>query len=126
VLYDRAFVGAGNGFQASVFGVGSFVAWSVTVFDISFGKPIRVWHRGEKVSSETYFLGAAIGHGARIGGLVQLGYGSEVPNEALVVADSSAVLRNWKEGAGPHRVVDGCAEPLGRDIPGPSDGAGGE
>ncbi len=123
VLYDGAFVGAGNGFQASIFGEGCFLAWSVTVFDISFGKPIRVWHRGEKVSSETFFLGAAIGHRARIGGKVQIGYGAEVPNEALVVADSDVVLRNWQEGEGPHRVVDGCAEPLGPKPPERTGGA---
>jgi len=113
VLYEGAFVSAGNGFQASVFGKGSFLAWSVTLFDISFGRPIRVWHRGEKVSSETYFLGAAVGHRARIGGKVQLGYGSEVPNDSLLVADAGEALRNWQEGEGPHRVVGGCARPVG-------------
>ncbi|MEE2751086.1 MAG: hypothetical protein VX519_06630, partial [Myxococcota bacterium] len=67
VLYPGAFVSPGNGFQASVFGVDSFVAWGVTIFDISFARPIRVQHQGERVSTESWFLGAAVGHRARLG-----------------------------------------------------------
>ena len=49
-------------------------------YDLSFGAPVKVLHRGERVSSGTHFLGAAIGHRARVGAEVILGYGAEVPN----------------------------------------------
>jgi carbonic anhydrase/acetyltransferase-like protein (isoleucine patch superfamily) len=111
VLYPEAFIGAGPGHQASVFGRSCFLAWSVTTYDLSFGDPVKVLQKGERVSSGTHFLGCAVGHRARIGGHVKLGYGVEVPNDAMVVGDSSEVLRSWKPGSGPHRVVEGVAKP---------------
>jgi hypothetical protein len=112
VLYQGAMVGSANGYQACVFGRDSFCAWSTTVFDLSFKDPIKVWYRGQRVSSGTYFLGAVLGHRARLGGLVSLGYGSEVPNDAFVVGTAQNVLRSWEPGDGPHRVVDGVARPV--------------
>ncbi|MFT5586251.1 MAG: acetyltransferase-like isoleucine patch superfamily enzyme [Cognaticolwellia sp.] len=109
VLYDGAFVSNGRGFQACVFGKDSFVAETVMAYDLSFGSPVKVWHRGERVSSGTHFLGAAIGHRARVGAEVILGYGAEVPNEAFLVGPAHNVLRSWGGGAGPHRVEDGVA-----------------
>ena len=114
VLYPGAFFGAGNGYQACVFGRDSFAAWTTTVFDLSFDKHVRVMKDGQRVDSGTFFLGAAIGHRARIGGLVTLGYGASVPNDAFLVGDSFQVLRRWEEGPGPHRVVDGVARPVVR------------
>ena len=114
VLYDGAFVGAANGYQASVFGEGAFLAWSVTVFDLSFGEHVKVRHKGERVSSGSFFLGAAIGHRARIGGQVSLGYGTEVPNDSFLVGSAQDVMRSWEEGEGPHRVVSGVATPISR------------
>jgi len=114
VLYPGAFFGAGNGYQACVFGRDSFAAWTTTVFDLSFDKHVKVMMNGERVDSGTFFLGAAIGHRAKIGGLVTLGYGAEVPNDAFVVGSSVSVLRRWEEGPGPHRVVDGVARPVVR------------
>lgn len=115
VAYPGAHVAAGEGFQACVFGRDAFVAWSSTVFDLSFHQPIKVWDEGERVSSGEYFLGAAIGHRARIGGKVVLGYGAEVPNDGFVVGSADAVLRGWEDGPSPHRVVDGVARPIRRD-----------
>lgn len=112
VLYPEAFIGAGPGHQASVFGRACFLAWSVTTYDLSFGDPVKVLHKGERVSSGTHFLGCAVGHRARIGGHVKLGYGAEVPNDAMVVGDSGEVLRAWESGSGPHRVVEGVAKPI--------------
>lgn len=113
VLYPQAFIGDANGYQASVFGRESFAAWTTTVFDLAFDKHVKVWADGERVDSGGYFLGAAIGHRARIGGQVTLGYGAEVPNDAFVVGESRQVMRAWEVGPGPHRVVDGVARPLG-------------
>lgn len=112
VLYPEAFIGAGPGHQASIFGRSCFLAWSVTSYDLSFGDPVKVLRNGERVSSGTYFLGCAVGHRARIGGHVKLGYGAEVPNDAMVVGDSTEVLRAWEPGIGPHRVVNGVAKPI--------------
>ena len=112
VLYPGAMISSGNGYQACLFGRDAFVAWSTTVFDLSFKGPIKVMHRGERVSSGTHFLGACVGHGARLGGLVTLGYGAEVPNGAFVVGSSHDVLRHWELGPSPHRVVDGVARPV--------------
>jgi len=114
VLYPGAFFGAGNGYQACVFGRESFAAWTTTVFDLSFDKHVKVMLDGKRVDSGTFFLGAAIGHRAKLGGLVTLGYGAEVPNDAFVVGDSFSVMRRWEDGPGPHRVVDGVARPVVR------------
>jgi carbonic anhydrase/acetyltransferase-like protein (isoleucine patch superfamily) len=114
VLYPEAFIGAGAGHQACVYGRSCFVAWSVTSFDLSFGSPVKVNKDGERVSSGTHFLGSAVGHRARIGGQVSLGYGAEVPNDAMLVGDSDKVLRAWEDGDSPHRVVDGVARPVGK------------
>ena len=112
VLYPEAFISAGAGHQACVFGQSCFVAWSVTSFDLSFGDEIKVRKDGQRVSSGTHFLGCAVGHRARIGGQVSLGYGAEVPNDAMLVGDSDKVLRKWEDGEGPHRVADGTARPV--------------
>jgi acetyltransferase-like isoleucine patch superfamily enzyme len=119
VLYPGAFLSPGWGHQASILGRQAFVAWSAMFYDLSFAAPIKVLHRGERVSTGQHFLGVAIGHGAKVGGRVELGYGSEVPNGALLVGSAQTVLRNWEEGEGPHRVEDGVARPVGRRLPRP-------
>lgn len=112
VLYSGAFVGAANGYQATIVGRDAFLAWSVTVFDLSFGEHIKVSHRGERVSSGSFFLGAAVGHRARIGAQVSIGYGTEVPNDSFLVGSAENVMRRWVDGEGPHRVIDGVATPI--------------
>lgn len=112
VLYPGAMVSSGNGYQGCLFGRDSFSAWSNTAFDISFSGPVKVLHRGERVSSGTHFLGACVGHRVRLGGQVTLGYGAEVPNDGFVVGAAQKVLRHWEDGPSPHRVVDGVARPV--------------
>ena len=112
VLYPEAFISAGAGHQACVFGRQSFLAWSVTTYDLSFGQPIKVQKDGERVSSGVYFLGSAIGHRAKVGGHVKLGFGTELPNDAVVVGETDTVLKRWEDGEGPHRVDQGTARPL--------------
>lgn len=113
VLYPDAFVSTGWGHQFCLFGEGSFLAHSGMIYDLSFAKPIKVWMYGERVSTGWFFLGGAVGHRARLGGRTVLGYGAEVPNDALLVGPAHEALRKWEEGPGPHRVVDGIAKPLG-------------
>ncbi|MEC7241530.1 MAG: hypothetical protein VXW32_09845 [Myxococcota bacterium] len=112
VLYPEAFISAGAGHQACVFGREAFLAWSVTTYDLSFGRPIKVQKDGKRVSSGVYFLGSAIGHRAKVGAHVKLGFGTEVPNDAVLVGDSETVLKNWEDGEGPHRVQSGVARPI--------------
>ena len=114
VLYPGAFLSPGWGHQASILGRDAFVAWSAMFYDLSFTTPIKVMHRGQRVSTGLHFLGVALGHRSKVGGRVELGYGSEVPNDALLVGPAQTVLRNWEEGEGPHRVEDGVARPVGQ------------
>jgi len=93
VLMPGAFLSPGWGFQVCLLGRDSFVAAGVTCYDLSFGGEVRVSHRGERVGSGTRFLGSAIGHRARLGPHVVVGYGEEVPNDALLVADPDRVAR---------------------------------
>ncbi|MCP4804715.1 MAG: hypothetical protein GY913_00915 [Proteobacteria bacterium] len=114
VLYPGAHVSNGWGLQFSVFGREAFTALSAMIYDLSFKDPIKVMKDGERVSTGLYFLGAAIGHRAILGGRTVLGYGAEVPNDATLVGPAHEALRIWEEGPGPHRVVDGRAKALGR------------
>lgn len=96
-LYPGAMVSAGDGFQVSVFGRDSFIAWGSAILDLSFGRSIKVETDGpgtERVESGQHFLGAAVGHRARIGHGVKVGYGVSVPNDALLV-DDGEFLQAW-------------------------------
>ncbi len=113
VLGEGAYVSSGVGHQATLFGRDSFVALGVCTFDLSFGKPISVDTPAGRQSAGTHFLGSAVGHRAKLGAGVRLGYGMAVPNDALVVAPAADVLRRWPEAcSGAVTVVDGVAVPL--------------
>ncbi len=113
VAWPGAFVSAGGGWQMSIFGRDSFVAMTATGYDLSFGGPIRVVHHGRVVSADTHFLGVCVGHRAKIGAHVRLGYGMAVPNDAFVVAPAEGTLRKWPEGLeGPVTIRDGVAVPV--------------
>jgi carbonic anhydrase/acetyltransferase-like protein (isoleucine patch superfamily) len=120
VLYPGAFVSAGGGWQMCVFGRDAFVAMTATAYDLSFGGPIRVVHQGAVVSAETHFLGVAVGHRAKIGAHVKMGYGMAVPNDAFLVAPSGDVLRKWPDAIeGAATVRDGVAVPVVAPKPAP-------
>ena len=114
LLMPGAHVGQGFGHQACVFGRGAFVAEGVTTYDLSFGGEIQVRVGDERVGSGTRFLGSAIGHGARIGPHVRLGYGEEVPNDAFLVGDPDTIARKIpaRLGRAPHVVRNGRVVPL--------------
>ena len=97
LLLERALVSKCFGAQASVFGRDAFVAVGATLYDLSFGGPIKVSHNGKRVSSETRFLGSCIGHRAKVGPHVRIGYGEMVPNDAFLVADPQTVVRQINE-----------------------------
>lgn len=113
VLAEGAYVSSGVGHQATLFGRDSFVALGVCTFDLSFGKPISVDTPAGRQSAGTHFLGSVVGHRAKLGAGVRLGYGVAVPNDTLIVAPSADVLRRWAEpSALAVTVVDGVAVPL--------------
>lgn len=107
VCFPGALVSQGAGFQACVFGRDCFVAQGVTALDLSFGRPISVMAAGERVSTDGWFLGSAIGHRARIGAGVRLGYGVAVPNDTLLVGPADALLRVIEPVDGPATVRAG-------------------
>ena len=114
VFYPGAHFAAGNGYQACVVGRDATLAWTAGAFDLCFSGPVKVMDEGERVSSGSPFLGAAIGHRARIGGRVMLGYGAEVPSDGVLVAPIDDVVRSWEPGDGPHRAEEGVARVIAR------------
>jgi len=99
-----------------VFGRESFVAMTATVFDLSFGDPVKVEADGAILSSESHFLGAAIGHRARVGAGVRIGYGMSIPNDAFLVAPPEDLLRRAPVPVGgPVVVRDGRAVPVRKE-----------
>jgi acetyltransferase-like isoleucine patch superfamily enzyme len=111
VMYPGACISKTYGFQGSVIGRHAFVAQGATGLDMSFGAPIKVRHRGQRVSSGQHFLGVALGHDVVVGNGVRLNYGVDVPNGAVLVAPSHGLIRDasgaepgvpvrWQEGGG--------------------------
>jgi carbonic anhydrase/acetyltransferase-like protein (isoleucine patch superfamily) len=109
VLLPGAFVSRGDGFQMGLFGKDAFVATGATMLDLSFGRSIRVDHQGARVDTGSYFLGACVGHRAKIGNGARLSYGAVLPNDAFIVGSGEDLLKSWpsEHGLGPCRVVDG-------------------
>lgn len=113
VVYPGAFVSEGGGWQMCVVGRDAFCAKTATVLDLSFGNTIRSPMDGVKADTEVYFLGAAIGHRARIGAGVRICYGASVPNDVLLVAPADTLFRTFPEGlTGALTVRDGVAVPV--------------
>jgi carbonic anhydrase/acetyltransferase-like protein (isoleucine patch superfamily) len=111
---DGAFVSAGDGFQLSVFGRDCFVAWGVSILDLSLGGPVRV--DDPPRDSGHHLLGVAVGHGAVLGNGVRVNHGVAIPNGACIVGDAHALLRDPRLPAtpGPARVVDGALQAVPR------------
>ena len=116
VVMDEGQVSSGSGWQFSLVGRQAFIAFGSTGLDLSFGGPIKVAHRGERVSSGHHLLGVCIGHGAVIGNGVRLHHGVAVPNEAVVVASADDLLRypDLPPEAGPFVVEGGRLVPVRR------------
>jgi hypothetical protein len=107
-LYPRAMVSKGDGYQVSVFGEDSFMAWGATALDLSFGQSVKVESDGpgsERVDCRRHFIGVAIGHRAVVGNKVRLRYGVSIPNEGLVVDAGDDLLRQWGDAPTGEPVV---------------------
>jgi carbonic anhydrase/acetyltransferase-like protein (isoleucine patch superfamily) len=96
-LMDGALVSRCGGLQASVVGREAFVAQHAIIMDRTFEQEVRVLDRGERVGSGRAFLGVALGHRARVGAGVVLGYGTELPNDATAVLSADRILRTWPD-----------------------------
>ena len=97
-LYPRAMVSKGDGYQVSVFGEESFMAWGATALDLSFGQTVKVETDGPgspRVDCGQHFIGVAVGHKAIVGNKVRLRYGVSIPNEGMVVDPGDDLLRGW-------------------------------
>lgn len=114
VLYPGAVLGYGI-HQMSILGRDAFVSAQSILLDFKFEGEIHVEHRGRIVSSGARFLGAAIGHGARVGAGVVIGQGRAVPSRASMVMDAARVAQKFSpaavEGA-TLTVRDGVVVPL--------------
>ena len=114
LMMAGAMVSKCQGVQASVFGKQSFVAVGATLYDLSFGSPVRVMHHGERVSSGSHFLGVCLGHRAKIGPHVRIGYGESIPNDGFIVADPRTLVRGVEdlEAGEPYAWMDGELRPV--------------
>jgi len=100
-LYPGAMVSKGDGYQVSVFGRESFMAWGATALDLSFGQSVKVETDGPgspRVDAKMHFVGVAVGHRAVVGNKVRLRYGVSIPNEGMVVDPGDDLLRQWGDG----------------------------
>ena len=97
VIMSNAMVSHGFGYQSCVFGRNSFVAIGVALLDLSFGKTIRVEHKGKWVDSKQHFMGVCVGHNSKIGNKVRINYGVSIPNSSLLVATNEDLVRDASE-----------------------------
>lgn len=95
VVYPGAQVSHADGFQATLIGQDAFAGWGIAALDISFGRTVRVERDGEWVDSGQHFLGACIGHRAKVTYGAILNYGVTVPNDAFLIGPQQSVLRRW-------------------------------
>jgi hypothetical protein len=107
-LYPGAMVSKGDGYQVSVFGRQSFMAWGASALDLSFGAEVKVETDGPgspRVPCGQHFMGVAVGHRAIVGNKVRLRYGVSIPNDGMVVDPGDDLLRQWGEGPTGEPVV---------------------
>jgi hypothetical protein len=119
-LYPGAMVSCGGGYQCCIFGEDAFVAWGATILDLSFGRPIKVRQDGVMVDSGQHFLGAAVGHRARIGNNVRITYGAEVPNDSFLIPPREGLILDASsapEGRPASWVPGGGVEPIHKKSP---------
>lgn len=103
---------------------------TASIIDLNFDREIRVDLDGELVSCGQRFLGAALGHRARLAAGVAVASGRSIPNDYFLIMDSSQAASRIPPGLaglGPLIVRDGVVEPLNaggtRTQPAPEAGA---
>ncbi|MFH1466353.1 MAG: hypothetical protein ABIO70_18360 [Pseudomonadota bacterium] len=95
VVMEGAMLSRAAGMQASVIGREAFVAQSAILMDRCFQGQVPVLVDGARVPSGRAFLGVALGHGARVGAGVVMGYGTELPNGGSLVLRREKIYRGW-------------------------------
>lgn len=112
LIYPDAFCGFPM-VQACVIGRETLTTEASYCIDLNFDRDIRVSLDGELVSTETRFLGSAIGHRCRVGTGIWVASGREVPNDTILMRDPAGVLaRPPKRPGGRWFVRDGRAHDL--------------
>lgn len=113
VLLEGAYLSQGWGFQACLLGREAFVAMGACFYDLSFGGPIKVMHRGQRVSSGTHFMGVCVGDRAKVAPNVIVSYGETIPNDAFLIADPGRIFRRIPAELpqGPVLCIDGAITP---------------
>jgi carbonic anhydrase/acetyltransferase-like protein (isoleucine patch superfamily) len=91
VLYPEAIAGQ-QLMQRCVLGRRAVTTLGSYFIDFNFEREIRVALDGQLQPSGTNFLGAAVGHGARVGTGFWMASGRAIPNDCLVVRDPSNVI----------------------------------
>jgi carbonic anhydrase/acetyltransferase-like protein (isoleucine patch superfamily) len=112
VLYPGAV--AGGLTQQSVFGREAMTT-TASIYDLNIERDIRVELDGVLHSTGQQFLGAALGHRARVMGGVGVGSGRAIPNDYLVIGEPGRAVMRTPPGlaeAGPLLVQDGELRPL--------------
>lgn len=112
VLYPGAV--AGGLTQQSVFGREAMTT-TASIYDLNIERDIRVELDGALHSTGQQFLGAALGHRARVMGGVGVGSGRAIPNDYLVIGEPGRGVMKVPPGlseAGPLVVRDGELHPL--------------
>ena len=92
VLYDGAVAGQ-QVMQQCVLGRGAITTLAAYSIDLNFDRDVRVPLDGTLQSTGTRFLGAAFGHGCRIGTGLWLASGRMIPNGCFVVRHPSQVIQ---------------------------------
>lgn len=88
---------------------------TASIIDLNFDRGVRVDLDGEFVSSGQRFLGAALGHRARLAAGVAVASGRSIPNDYFLIMDSAqaaARIPPGLAGLGPLIVRNGVVEPF--------------
>jgi carbonic anhydrase/acetyltransferase-like protein (isoleucine patch superfamily) len=91
VLYPEAVAGQ-QLMQRCLLGRRAVTTLGSYFIDLNFEQEVRVLFDGKLVPTGTNFLGAAVGHGARVGTGVWVASGRAIPNDCLVVRDPTKVI----------------------------------
>lgn len=91
VLYPDSFAGQ-DVLQASVLGRGVLLTGGSYSLDLNFDQDIRVLLDGKPQGTGGRFLGAAFGHGARVGAGVWLASGRAIPNHTVILGPPDQVI----------------------------------
>ncbi|MCC7384789.1 MAG: hypothetical protein IT384_23270 [Deltaproteobacteria bacterium] len=100
--------------QLSLFGRDVFLTSSALLLDAKLKGTVRVEQGGELIDVGTPFLGACLGHRARLGAQVAIAPGRAIPNDAVIVPPPGVVAQTIGASAseGVSMIRDGRVVPI--------------